>query len=342
LLLVLCLLLFLLSTVFFVAWKGRGLLARNGSQPTTESAEAGNRDAGSSRDEPVPAPATAPEVNNSAPASPPEPASTPNSEAAKSQAESTGTDPGIPEEKDKKPGETAKQESAPAPNVNSSGESKTPSEEVQNNNEGGANGLPGGSDNSLQDSAGEMPASETTRNFVINREGASFFGIEVEARKIAFVVDISGSMLAPTDTPGETRLECLKKELLRSIKSLSPRQKFWVVFFNTFEHVDDRFMGKQNTEKGILLQLAERIDTPFHSDSPVTDPTPALERVLPMRFDAVFLLSDGEFDPSHTNTARIKKLNRSKTKICTIALGLDSETLREIASESGGEYKSIK
>lgn len=60
-----------------------------------------------------------------------------------------------------------------------------------------------------------------------------FFGVEVFSLRVVFVIDISGSMADPAKYYKMSRLELVKRELIRTLKELPAKTHFNVVAFNS-------------------------------------------------------------------------------------------------------------
>ena len=80
-----------------------------------------------------------------------------------------------------------------------------------------------------------------------------------------------------------------------------------------------------------------------------TNPLPALLYALSMRPDAIYFLSDGQFDPTTIQELRIRnrpnlRLNTRMIPIHTIAFydRFAEGLMRQIARNSGGEYRFVK
>ncbi|QQE10926.1 VWA domain-containing protein [Planctomycetota bacterium] len=178
----------------------------------------------------------------------------------------------------------------------------------------------------------------------------SFFGSSGNARTIVFVVDASGSLI---DT-----LPIVLRELQKSIRKLSDRQNFTVVFFqgtNAFE-VPPRGL-KQGTAKH-KQAVIEWIDPDAHNVVPgqQTNPLRAINIALKYNPDLVFLLSDnitgqGQFEVNQKQLIReIVRANHAGTKINTIQFlypdPLETEirpgTMKLIAEQTGGRFLFVK
>ena len=158
----------------------------------------------------------------------------------------------------------------------------------------------------------------------------SFFGVRAQGQVFIYVVDCSGSMI------DESRLTRAKIELRRSVNALQAPQRFQVIFYNDEPIPMPGLLPKAADfpSKDQLLQWLRLIEPDGR-----TDPRSALGLALSLRPDAIFLLSDGEF-PEGTAAAVTKK-NPRKIPIHCIDLGSGdtAEQLKQIARESGGQYK---
>ena len=144
-----------------------------------------------------------------------------------------------------------------------------------------------------------------------------------------YVVDCSGSMI------DEDRLFRAKSELRRSIARLRSPQRFKVIFYN-----DRPLPMPGDLPRPADLRSRDQLSHWLRLIEPdgETDPRGAMALALALRPDAVFLLSDGEF-PEGT-VEDIARKNRRKVPIHCIDLtgGEAGDQLRQIASDSGGQY----
>lgn len=90
---------------------------------------------------------------------------------------------------------------------------------------------------------------------------AQFYGIEVDSKRVCFVIDISGSMKEPTrdaTSPGTPRIDVAKRELVKIVEQLPPGSLFNIVTFNSdveswLDHIGDlpgNLGGKTKPPKG--------------------------------------------------------------------------------------------
>jgi hypothetical protein len=194
---------------------------------------------------------------------------------------------------------------------------------------GQPHGHPVGSDGSRQ--AAPRPA-----------DGApTFYGVEADGRNVAVVVDMSGSM------SGEP-LERLKAELRGVINGLAPDCQLFIVFFNQSPHVlpplGGPMVGAEYSDMEsahLRQQYLKWVDGVRAGGG--TEPGLAMALALQTRPDTVFLMTDGQFDPTLT-WAAIKECNGDlAVRINTIGVGVasDSPILKQIAAQTGGRHQSV-
>ena len=189
-----------------------------------------------------------------------------------------------------------------------------------------------------------------------NRTGVSFYGLQVISERVCFVVDVSGSMQTATNGPGSgrtgtgggprgsTRLAVAKEQLGTVLDSLSDGTMFNVVFFS-----NDVFGWEDEL---VRLDAKSRADAREYVDRQRADGATAvfngLERALSdARVDTIYLLTDG--DPTVGKIVEplalrreIARLNEVRmVRIHTLSIGADSELLKGLAADSGGDYRRI-
>ncbi len=166
--------------------------------------------------------------------------------------------------------------------------------------------------------------------------GPEFFGVGGSARgarKIVYVVDMSGSMI---DT-----FEYVRGELKRSISALRRSQKFHVIFFNATQPLE-------NTPKRLVSAIDAQKEQFFEFLKDVvprggTQPGPALRRALALEPDLIYLLTDGDRF-SQDLPRKLDAWNRDHhTRIYTIGYlnELGRAMLEQIAREHQGEFKFV-
>jgi hypothetical protein len=151
-------------------------------------------------------------------------------------------------------------------------------------------------------------------------------------RRVAYIVDRSGSM---TDS-----FTYVKHEMKRSIRSLRPSDSFFVVFYSSGPAVEMPVRKMVPATEANKLQAYEFIDGIVASGQ--TDPSEALRRTFEVGANAVYLLTDGEFDPGIAGL--IDRLNtRKDVTIHTICFIYEDggPLLKEIAAHNGGTYRYV-
>jgi len=170
---------------------------------------------------------------------------------------------------------------------------------------------------------------------------ATFYGIPVDATRIIFVLDRSGSMERIDRTDGQTRLERAKKELLRAIDGLPRTTRANIIFFGSGAaewrpSLVPINKSNKRAVRGFLIRIAATGGTNLYD---------ALAMALSdKQVEAIYLLSDGQptgrFHTASEMLREIGRLNQVKrVQIHTIALGFESTLLRQLAKQNGGVYE---
>jgi len=178
---------------------------------------------------------------------------------------------------------------------------------------------------------------------------ASFYGTGGNARRIAYVVDASGSLI---DT-----MEFVLAELQRSIDELSDRQSFTVIFFQADRTLEAPPAGLKPATPAIKQQVQQWFSPQAGNVRATggTSPQAALRLALQYKPQLVFLLSDnitgrGQYQVNQDRLLQqIRQMNTSKTKINTIqflypdplAAAGTGGTLELIAQQTGGVYRFV-
>ena len=158
--------------------------------------------------------------------------------------------------------------------------------------------------------------------------GASFFGVEVQGNRFAYVVDVSTSMETAD------RIGTLRKELAKSINGLLESSQFYMIRYSTDaavmtdrkEWIDASATGKRIGRIAVETLLA----------TGTTNPVPGFELALAVRPrpDAIYFMTDGEFPQE--NAELIAALARkAKVPVHCICLGnQDGEKVMRMISKS--------
>lgn len=164
------------------------------------------------------------------------------------------------------------------------------------------------------------------------KKDATFFGVKAEGRSFAFVVDTSGSM-----GTNNRYLRC-RAELLRAVKELGHKQKYFIVFFNhqTFAMPERKLVEATSPQMKKTMQWITGA-MPMGS----TEPWEGVALALRMKPDAIFLLTDGEFSPDVVRKI-VSAQPDEKKRVPIHTIGFESQagevTLQTIARETGGKY----
>ena len=162
-----------------------------------------------------------------------------------------------------------------------------------------------------------------------------FFGTRATGRYFCFVVDVSGSMSGQ-------KLESLKQELTKAVRSLSPGARFQVVFFSDGAEVLRRkWYASSPRDIQRFEQGLEQIRALGGTNAgPAL--TYAFEDLDPQP-DILFLLTDGQIEADAPDLIDRLNSGAGKTQVNTIAFGGDAvtEPLQEIARRNGGSYTAV-
>lgn len=164
---------------------------------------------------------------------------------------------------------------------------------------------------------------------------SEFFEIRAQGGRFIYVVDCSQSMQPE-------RFARASKELLESIEALKPTQSFFVIFFATeaypqcYPNVETKLAQATKSNKRRIAQWVGGF-----AFSGGTDPSGALAIALALEPDAIYLLSDGEFDPEIADNT--SSLNVRRIPIHTLAFmdPVAAPVLGRIAQESGGTHRFV-
>jgi HEAT repeat protein len=171
----------------------------------------------------------------------------------------------------------------------------------------------------------------------------SYYGSEVVSKRLAFIVDFSGSMGAKVKTAeGEfTRLELAKGELIKVIRGLGKDAFFNLLFFGTNFNSWQKTLIKAT--KGVKGKaIAHTNSTTSMGGTNIYDP---LEKALQdPNVDTIYLLSDGspgsgKFTVPADILREIKKINATRRVVIhTISFGSKSQFMKDLAKQNNGDY----
>lgn len=186
--------------------------------------------------------------------------------------------------------------------------------------------------------------------------GASFFGTPRTGRRVVYLVDFSGSMAS--EATGGSRISVLKKELVRSIKELSEKMSFNVIYFShnawsdDVQEADAGWNGLGPTPIAAWYPATNQVKDSFLAKVQAMPPGgntawyPPLKMAFAMlpQPDIIYLLSDGEPRDFEQVLAEIDEMNPAGIPVDTIAFelpGTPARNLMELAQETGGRFTLI-
>jgi von Willebrand factor type A domain len=165
---------------------------------------------------------------------------------------------------------------------------------------------------------------------------ANFFGLEASGSRFAYVVDVSGSM----DTNG--KIDRLRIELVKSIDGMLESAEFFVSLYNSSasslggkaDWVDATDSGKRWANRHLAnIQAVGG-----------TNPLPGFELVFSRRPrpDAIYFMTDGEFDPGVADELyRMNAEYRIPIHCITFGSRGAEAAMKKIAKDSGGTYTHV-
>lgn len=191
-------------------------------------------------------------------------------------------------------------------------------------------GSPGGAD-LLEALSAELTAGMQSSKRLSN--SANFYGIEAGGDDFVFVVDMSGSM-------NGARFRRARNEVRRSIESLQASQRFFVIFFSDTAWPMPAAELLEANEKNLNATRRWLKQAQCQGG---TNPLPAVLHALDLHPDAIFLLSDGRFDPEAVSQIH-QAQSTPFTPIHTIGFASreGEPMLRAIAEASGGTYRFVR
>lgn len=176
------------------------------------------------------------------------------------------------------------------------------------------------------------------------RYASKFYGLDIDSKRVVFIIDTSGSMTAQTGgATGSTRIAQAKRELASAIGGFKTDQRFQIIAFSTAPRIyGKRLVRATKRERKRAVAWVSGLNA-----GGGTNVYDSLQDALEIDgVDAIYLLSDG--GPSAgaiTNPdairAAIKRQNRFlRVNINTIGIGVQGQTanfLRDLAAENWGE-----
>lgn len=173
-----------------------------------------------------------------------------------------------------------------------------------------------------------------------------YYGIDLNAGRILFIIDHSGSMREPAYH--ETRLQSAKRELIRAIEELTPETEFAIMLFETgVQSWRDKLLPATPENKLTAIEFVKRIEL---GDRTNTHGVLSQALLFDDQLEAVFVLTDGQptagsiILPPAIIVDIVGRNRMRHLKFNTIGIGVNpmtSDFLKTLATETGGEYRRV-
>jgi len=198
---------------------------------------------------------------------------------------------------------------------------------------------------SVLGAASEMAHAMSGSNLVA---GAEFFGAKATGNTFVYVVDSSPSMRR------DGAFEKAKNEMMRSLTSMKPKQRYFISFFG--KEIDPMTSKSGTVEKFPVYAKPENISQTIDWMRQVQvqkdgwPPNEALAQAIAMQPDGIFLLFDGDtkvdvakFLRQENRTDDILSAGAPKVAIHVIHFFQDEfqKQMKQVAEENGGTYRFV-
>jgi hypothetical protein len=172
----------------------------------------------------------------------------------------------------------------------------------------------------------------------------NFYGMRVESRRVAFILDMSRSMNIKVKGSDESRRQVALGQVKNAVQGLSEGTVFNVVFFATSVYPwMDTAVALDKRTRAAALSFIDR-----QTLQGATNIYDALIFALEDKeLDTIFVMSDGAPQGGPVNDvatirAQISALNTARgVVIHGIAVGQKSTLLKGLAEDSGGSYREV-
>lgn len=180
-------------------------------------------------------------------------------------------------------------------------------------------------------------------------EGAEFFGSKATGNRFVYVVDASPSMRR------DRAFDAAKEEILRSLQSMKPKQRFAILFFGGSVEALELVPGQKIDQPVSATQ--ENIEKAVHWLRKITiqkdgkPPIDAIKSALELEPDGIFLLFDGDTKLDNW-TQLVRRLNTVDGLLSDGAIGVPihvihffrdefQRSMQLLAQENGGTYRFV-
>lgn len=173
----------------------------------------------------------------------------------------------------------------------------------------------------------------------------TYYSLPVVSTAVMFVIDHSGSMAAAIGTGGSTRLEEAKRQIVRVLGSTPDGYRVGVIAFDSqVQSLQDKLVELDERSRKELTSRVQAVRigsaTNVHDGLAAAFADPDV--------DTIYLLTDGApsagpiTDPAGLRSA-VAGWNRTRRiRIHTVSVGMDSQLLRWLAADSGGETVTVR
>jgi len=193
-----------------------------------------------------------------------------------------------------------------------------------------------------------LAVGERKHTFVTTRD-LSYFGIEIASKRIAFLLDVSNSMLSPARGKKAreqklSKLDVMKRELAGVVEKLPADAAINILIFDK----RIRFWEKQLAR----LTPSTRKKALGYVEGLTTGGGTNIYDTIELAFrdslvDTIYLLTDGQattgrFKDGPGMVRGLRELNRGRgITLHSIAFGRECEWMREAAADNGGQYRYV-
>lgn len=175
---------------------------------------------------------------------------------------------------------------------------------------------------------------------------SQYYGIDLNAGRILFIIDHSGSMREPAYM--ETRLQSAKRELINAIGELAPETEFAIMPFESgIQSWRDMLLPATQENKLKAIEFVKRIEP---GDRTNTHGVLSQAMLFDDQLESVFVLTDGQptagsiIAPPAIIVDIVGRNRMRHLQFNTIGIGVNpvtSEFLKTLATETGGAYRRV-
>ena len=185
-------------------------------------------------------------------------------------------------------------------------------------------------------------------------EGSDGFGLESASKffkqgggplpkTLVYIVDNSNSMTGPPGAKGHGRMETTLIELAKSVNSLQPEQRFYIVLYSDtayglyYPNAVPGYVKADAQNKYLVQKWLETVECCLY-----TEGTLAFEKARQLKPELIYLLGDGSF----TDNAGAKLIKNPIKGARIEALGMNlggggKRTFQQIAKAHNGSYRDV-